>query len=109
MIQAYSYECHFAPREALKCLDSLGAAFDASLEVLLQKGRINLHLNMISNALQLYERAHRLDGANMMGMDLYALCLYERRNALQLNGLAQQLLHNGMCVIFDNFFVLFFF
>ena len=32
MIQAYSYECHFAPREAFKCLDSLGSAFDASLE-----------------------------------------------------------------------------
>ena len=32
MIQAYSYECHFAPREAFKCLESLGSAFDASLE-----------------------------------------------------------------------------
>jgi tetratricopeptide (TPR) repeat protein len=92
MIQAYGYECRFAPREALKCLDSLGAAFDASLDVLLQKGRLNLQLNDISRSIQLYERAHRLDSANVVGMDLYALCLYERRNIMQLNALAQSLL-----------------
>ena len=95
MIQAYSYECHFAPREALKCLESLGAAFDASLEVLLQKGRLSLHLNEISRAIELYERAHRLDSANVKGMDLYALCLYERRDSMKLNSLAQQLMVNG--------------
>ena len=95
VIQAYSYEHHFAPKEALKCLESLGAAFDASLNVLLQKGRLNLHLNKINQAIQLYERAHRLDSANVVGMDLYALCLYETRNKEALNSLAQSLLVNG--------------
>jgi tetratricopeptide (TPR) repeat protein len=95
MVQAYSYERHFAPREALKCLESLGAAFDASLEVLLQKGRLRLHLNDISDAIELYERAHRMDSANMEGMDLYALCLYERRDSAKLISLAQQLMTKG--------------
>ena len=63
--------------------------------MLLQKGRLALALNDISQAIQLYEHAHRLDSANVTGMDLYALCLYERRDALKLNALAQQLMTNG--------------
>ena len=94
LIQAYSYERRYAPREALKCLESLGAAFDTSLDCLLQKARLRLHLIDLGAAIQLYERAHRLDEHNCADMDLYAMCLFERRgpsDAAKLNALAQQL------------------
>ena len=98
LIQAYSYERHYAPRDAIRCLESLGSAFDTSLECLLQKARLRLHLIDLSGAIQLYERAHRLDDANVNDMDLYAMCLFERRDpadAARLNSLAQQLTTAG--------------
>ena len=95
LIQAYSFERHFAPREALKCLESLGAAFDTSLDCLLQKARLRLHLSEVGEASLLFERAHRLDDASVEGMDLYALCLWERRDVAKLNALARQLMNAG--------------
>ena len=97
LIQAYSYERQFAPREAMKCLESLGAAFDTSLDCVLQKARLRLQLMDVSGAIQLYERAHRLDEHNCTDMDLYAMCLFERRlggDAAKLNALAQHLIAN---------------